>query len=244
MKEQLQLLVELQDVDIKIGQLREKIAKGPAKIEKIQAELSAFEEKVNEEAVKLDELEKQRRGLELELKEGEERVQKSKENLMHIKSNKEYKAVLKEIGTLEKANHEIETRVLLCMDDSEKANAVFAEKKRDVSERKADAETQKKQVEEEIRTYEQELASVRGLREQLVGRIDEKVFKKYEEVRQCVGIVGVARVENAVCHGCHMNIPAQMYNELQKFDSIRLCPHCQRIMIYDKKEEGLSEQPK
>ncbi|NJL58289.1 MAG: hypothetical protein HC887_00235 [Desulfobacteraceae bacterium] len=53
----------------------------------------------------------------------------------------------------------------------------------------------------------------------------------YLKVRQRVGNLAVASVSNAVCSGCNMNIPAQLYNELHRFDSLRYCPFCRRIII-------------
>ncbi len=240
MEKQFQLLAELQDIDIKIDQLRKNINKMPLKIEKVQAGFNAFEEKVKDEAAKLDKLEKERRSYELELKESESRIVKSKENLMNIKSNKEYKAALKEIAAIEKANRKIEDRILLCMEDIEKADAVRAEQKREMAGRKDDLEIQKKEIEEEIQQDERNLASITESRNQLIGRIDQKLVKKYNQIQERGKTLAIARVTNAVCFGCNMNIPAQMYNELQKFDSTRLCPHCKRIMYY-KKEEELSE---
>ncbi len=236
MEKQFQLLAELQDIDIKIDQLRENITKEPLKIEKLQAEFTAFEKKVKDEAAKLDKFEKERRSCEIELQEGEARIGKSKENLMNIKSNKEYKAALKEIAAIEKANKKIEDRMLLCMEDIEKADAVLAEKKKEISEREDDLKTQITEIEKEIRRDEQKLASRKKTRNQLVGKIDEELVRRYDQIQKNGRTLAVARVNNAVCHGCNMNIPAQIYNELQKFDSIKLCPNCRRIMIYCKEE--------
>jgi hypothetical protein len=43
----------------------------------------------------------------------------------------------------------------------------------------------------------------------------------------------LARARDSVCLGCHMNIPPQVYNELQRFDSLKLCPFCNRILYWD-----------
>jgi predicted nucleic acid-binding Zn-ribbon protein len=236
LEKQLQLLAELQEIDIKIEQLRKNIIQKPLKIEKLRAEFKAFERKIEDEAAKQDKLEKERRSCELELKEGEARIVKSKENLMNIKSNKEYKAVLKEIAAIEKANRKIEDGILLCMENIEKAEAGLAEKKREVAGRKDDLEAQYKEIEDDIHQDEQRLASIMESRNQLIGRIDQEPVKKYNQVQERGRTPAIARVKNAVCFGCNMNIPAQLYNELQKFDSIRFCPHCRRIMYYKKEE--------
>ncbi|MBW2645474.1 MAG: hypothetical protein JRE23_04720 [Deltaproteobacteria bacterium] len=236
MEKQLQLLAELQEIDIKIEQLRKNITQKPLKIEKLRAEFNAFERKIEDEAAKQDKLEKERRSCELELKEGEARIVKSKENLMNIKSNKEYKAAVKEIAAIEKANKKIEDRILLYMEDIEKAEAGLAEKKREVAGRKDDLEAQCKEIEDDIHQDEQQLASIMESRNQLIGRTDQELVKKYNQVQERGVMLAVARVKNAVCFGCNMNIPAQLYNELQKFDSIRFCPNCRRIMYYKKEE--------
>jgi hypothetical protein len=44
----------------------------------------------------------------------------------------------------------------------------------------------------------------------------------------------LAPARNSVCMGCHMNIPPQMFNELQRYDSLKLCPFCNRILYWDK----------
>ncbi len=47
----------------------------------------------------------------------------------------------------------------------------------------------------------------------------------------------VQGVTDAVCQGCHMNIPPQMYNELQREDSLKMCPSCERIIYWQRIDE-------
>ncbi|RLB78229.1 MAG: hypothetical protein DRH24_14815, partial [Deltaproteobacteria bacterium] len=37
-------------------------------------------------------------------------------------------------------------------------------------------------------------------------------------------------VKDALCHGCNVNLPPQLYNELFLGDSLKFCPNCQRII--------------
>jgi predicted nucleic acid-binding Zn-ribbon protein len=55
------------------------------------------------------------------------------------------------------------------------------------------------------------------------------------------GGIAISQVVNATCSGCNMNIPPQMYNELQKRDSLKFCPNCERI-IYWKNGDGVPAQ--
>ena len=46
--------------------------------------------------------------------------------------------------------------------------------------------------------------------------------------------LAVAPVQNGTCQGCNMNIPPQLFNQLQRGDSIELCATCNRIIYWDK----------
>jgi predicted nucleic acid-binding Zn-ribbon protein len=240
LEKQFELLEELQGIDIQIEQLRRNITDKPLEIEKAETEFNAFVEASQEETAKLDMLKKERRSCECDLKEGEAKIAKSNENLMNIKSNKEYKAALKEIASFEKANKEIEDRILLCMENIEMARIRLTEKEREISERKEALEKEKKQIVQEIRHDEQQLASMMERRNQSVAKIDQELIKQYDQLQKRGRILVVARAKNAVCLGCNMSIPPQLYNEIQVFDSIKLCPYCQRILYYKQEDESVT----
>jgi hypothetical protein len=48
----------------------------------------------------------------------------------------------------------------------------------------------------------------------------------------------VAPVVDAVCQGCHLNIPWQLFNELHRFDELTFCPHCRRIIFCQEEEKA------
>ena len=62
---------------------------------------------------------------------------------------------------------------------------------------------------------------------------------EYQLIKQGDGIA-IVDVKNAVCQGCNMNIPPQMYNELQRDISLKYCPSCERIIFWQD-QNGRSE---
>ena len=71
--------------------------------------------------------------------------------------------------------------------------------------------------------------------------IDAGLLATYNNVKSLQSnAIGIVAVADAVCQGCNMNIPPQMYNELQRGDSLKKCPNCDRI-IYWKDENKRSE---
>jgi predicted nucleic acid-binding Zn-ribbon protein len=48
--------------------------------------------------------------------------------------------------------------------------------------------------------------------------------------------IAIVLVKNEGCQGCYVNIPPQMYNEVQKNNEIILCPNCHRILYWENKD--------
>jgi predicted nucleic acid-binding Zn-ribbon protein len=63
-------------------------------------------------------------------------------------------------------------------------------------------------------------------------RVKPDVLRRYGTIRMRRGLAVVA-VSNGTCLGCHMNIPPQLYNQLQRADAILTCPQCHRIIYWD-----------
>jgi predicted nucleic acid-binding Zn-ribbon protein len=48
--------------------------------------------------------------------------------------------------------------------------------------------------------------------------------------------LAVVSVWKEVCNGCHMNLPPQLYIELQKSFELHSCPNCNRIIYWYNQE--------
>ncbi|MFH1077039.1 MAG: C4-type zinc ribbon domain-containing protein [Pseudomonadota bacterium] len=233
MKEQFDLLEILQALDLSIARLVERIAELPMRIQAIKAEYNMQEAELEECEAELKELERQRKELGSELEASEAKVKKSKENLMHIKTNREYKVSLGEIASIEKVCSGKEDAVLLLMEDIDKAKKRLTEKRISVAKEEGILKEQIAEIETDISNSQQELSDVEARRAELVVRINQDIIAKYNVIQKRIGVFVAAEVkEGGVCGGCHINIPPQMYNELQRLDSIKTCPHCSRLIYY------------
>ena len=52
--------------------------------------------------------------------------------------------------------------------------------------------------------------------------------------------LAMAEARQGACLVCHIHIPPQMYNELQRVDRLKNCPNCERIIYWDE-EQSRSE---
>ena len=77
-------------------------------------------------------------------------------------------------------------------------------------------------------------------RQTLLEALPGDLVRRYETIREKRNGIAVISVWKEVCNGCHMNIPPQMYIELQRSQELRTCPNCHRI-IYWRNEASVGE---
>lgn len=234
MREQISILVRLQAIDSDIRETEKRLGKVDGEKAALDLELKALESSIKEKVSIGEEYQKTFRSLESDANMNLPKITKSKEKLTSVKTNKEYQALLKEIEDLKTANSEIEDQMLEILEQSESAEAQLREKKHQFESVKKRVTEEKAAIAlaaEEDRTR---LAELQVDFQTVLETVNPDILKAFKTVRSRVGNLAVAKVEDAVCAGCHMNIPPQMYNELQRFESLMHCPQCQRI-IYSSK---------
>lgn len=82
----------------------------------------------------------------------------------------------------------------------------------------------------QIATVEEELRAARQQRPQLLVGIDPPLLREYERIFSFRHGLAVVAVADAVCQGCRMRLPLQLYLDLQRAPRLTFCPHCHRIM--------------
>ena len=242
---ELSRLIDVQEIDKVIQEVTQGLAKLP---EELKAGEAALEELKAVHAARLQELEDlkaQRRDTEAEMADMEEGIKNSRQRLMEIKSNIEYKAMLKEIAFKEDQRDQRETRILQFMDLMETQNRLIAEQIGQMEEQEATLVQQRQEVAVQVKKLQQELAELEERRKKVRKAVPAPLMKRYEFIRQRRNSSAVCPVHEGVCLGCHMNILPQQFIDLQKGLEILQCPHCQRILYWadEMGEAGAANQP-
>jgi len=229
---ELSKLIDVQEIDKVIQEVTQGLARLP---EELKAGEAALEELKAAHAARLQELENlkaQRRDTELEMAEMEEGIKNSRQRLMEIKSNIEYKAMLKEIAFKEDQRDQRETRILQFMDLMETQNRLMAELAEQIEEQEATLVQQRQEVAVQVAKMQEELAELEERRKKVRKAVPAPLMKRYEFIRQRRNSSAICAVHEGVCLGCHMNILPQQFIDLQKGLEILQCPHCQRILYW------------
>ncbi|MGD8366306.1 MAG: C4-type zinc ribbon domain-containing protein, partial [Desulfobacterales bacterium] len=229
-KEQIEILVELQTIETERFQLQRRLEKEPDKLRILDEDLAARGGVLEAEEMGLADLKKDYRTCEADLQINGERIKKLQERLRSVKTNREYQATLKEIDDLKAKNSAIEDRMIEALDRLEDSDRQMTEKKAELDRFAAQTREEKAVIEQEIAEARARLEVLEEQRKQTAGGLDAGLMRTYQRIRARGVTVAIAPVVSAVCQGCNMNIPPQMFNELQRFDSLKLCPFCERII--------------
>lgn len=238
---ELNRLIDLQEIDKLILEVTEDLARLPRELEEQSLRL---EELQTEQAGLLQEresLQKQRRELEGEISSLEAGIKSSRQRLMQIKSNLEYRAMLKEIAFKEDQRDQKETQVLELLDQIEAKSQAIALQDQRLKELEQFLRRRQGEIQAEIRSLKDKLAGLEERRQLLRQELPPMLLQRYEFIRQRYNSTTVTEVRQGVCLGCHMNILPQQYIDLQKGLEILQCPHCQRILYWLGEEE--EEEP-
>ncbi len=242
-KEQIWLLVEFQETGIQKDIALAKLSGAPSKLAALDNELATFQAALDELETRSGELKKKYRENESEVRSEQSREKKKQEQLRAVKTNKEYQSMLKEIADLKKKISGMEDEMLLILDEQEHLESALAQKRKEKESLISKVEGDRQAIERELESFRKKAAELGERMNEIGKKIDGRLFGKYAWVQGRVGRTAIVPVKRAVCQGCHLNIPPQMFNELQRCDKLEFCPHCQRIIYWNDGSEQSWRSP-
>ncbi len=232
-QEQITSLVKLQKIEIETSSIKKQLSTVDQRIEVLDKKLLDFNQTIEEQKSLINELNEKYRTYESDLQMHLDRRKKSEAKLSSVKTNKEYQSSLKEIDDLENINSKIEDDMIEFLDRIEEAENVLKAKTTEFSELETQMKTEKEIIQKEAEEGRHRLGNLDAEWETVSGDIKAEVLATYNQIKENQAYkIGIVAVKDAVCQGCHMNIPPQMYNELQRGDSLKRCPLCERIIYW------------
>jgi predicted nucleic acid-binding Zn-ribbon protein len=241
LKEQIKILIDLQDCDIRIGELVSKKEEGPIRIRGLMEELKVLEGQFEEELNRLEACKKGRKEVEQKIEDLESRAVKSAIKLDNVKSNKEYQAALKEIDALKREKTNLEDRAIEIMEEIEDLETEHTAGKKRIKEFKGRVEQDRENVAKELKALERDLEMLEKERGQFCQAVDAELLGRYSSLRKNNSGFAVSPVIKGVCQTCHIGIPTQEFNELIKGEGLMACPNCLRIIYWGEDKQLQAE---
>ena len=225
-------LAALQEID---RQQREKtvlVEELEAEVADLEGRLARQREATQAIRAERDQLEARRRELEAQLYDEEAKIKDRRMRLNRVRNEKELQALRREIEVSKEANQLMEEEVLRLLESVEALNASTAEAERALAELEGQATTKAAEQRARIEQVRLEVASEHQNRARMAAALDASLLQKYEQIFKRRGGTAVVEVRSGTCQGCHMHLPPQFFNELQRSRDVRLCPNCHRILFW------------
>jgi len=232
-KEQLIRLVRIQELVDTVRRAERVLAAAPGKIEEIEnhfrernAEYVAIRDRFNEL-----ELDRKTRGEELEVLE-ESKI-KYTDDLMRVKNQKEYAAMLKEIDGVKAQISEHEDAILRDMEEIEKLAGELATHKEHIAQEREAVAAEIKSVEgasNEARETIEELTAQRREFEQGLSRSLLASVRRLEEKRRGVFL---SRALDGTCQSCFVRVRPQVFQEIKLATAVHSCSNCRRYLFFE-----------
>jgi uncharacterized protein len=235
--DELVTLLEIQKLDQKIERLDQRLAEVPVGIEAVEADLQKKRARLDAAVARIQESDKKKKKLEADIEDGKARATKLDGQLMSVKTNQEYRAMLSQIATIRGQSSDKETEILMLMEQLDELNA---EKSEAATEFKTFEATAKVEIDERkahgsVLDRDRQEAAQR--RTELAASLEAKLSSLYEKIRRKWGNNVIVQLDGEICMGCHLSLRPQHANFVKEGKEIYTCEYCYRILYYPEKDK-------
>lgn len=235
-------LLKLQSLDLQIEKLRLRETEIPKQKSKYDIHKKRLEDELKSS-------ENRHKGLMLEQRECEGDIAakqadiKKKENqLLAVKKNEEYQALLHEMEMHKKQIGIKEERIIAIMMELDEAKSCLEEDRKRIGAEQEEIGAECAKIDGELSVAITERKALEAQRAPLAAEIDPAMLGKYERIRKAKKTgPAIVPLHGESCSGCFMKITAQHVNEILAGDKFMPCNHCGRL-VYDESMFGKAAQ--
>ena len=236
MREQLKLLESLQQVDADLHEKEQALSSLPAKLKSLKEDVSRVELMLQKEQLQLDDSQRLRAELDGGIKANQDQLNKSKGKLTQVRTSKEYMATQREMEATRKSNQEREDELLKLMEAIQASEQSIAVHTEELGALQGHVQEEEAETQDKISALSLEVEKLKAARDKMAKGIRHDVLAKYNAIRNRRGNA-VVPARSGVCTGCHMKLPPQLFNIMQRETSIEYCPSCRRIVYFEAEQQ-------
>jgi len=173
-----------------------------------------------------------RRALEKDVAAVQTRLTRYKDQLMEVKTNREYHAMQHEIETAQGEVKKIEDQMLELMLAADEINATLQAAETGLKSCEQQITRERAELDVQLKEAGESLESTLSERKTLAAEIPPKVLEQYEQVAKSRKGVAVAQAKDGFCVECHVRLRPMVYAEVRHNNTLVQCDSCQRFLYF------------
>jgi hypothetical protein len=228
----LERLIRLQRLETSTEEARRTIADQPQRILDLDRRLEEARALVASAKHRVTESQTIRRNEERELATVQSRLTRYKDQLLEVKTNREYQAMQHEIAAAQAEVSRHEDRILERMLELDELTREVKQAESNLVKVQSEVIAERAALEEQARQLETLLSKAASTRASLVAEISPPLIATFDNVARGRKGVAVAEAREGHCTLCHVRLRPQVFNEIRRNDAIIQCDSCQRILYF------------
>lgn len=231
-------LLELQQLDLKIEGLLQRETSIPQQKNKFNIQRERLEHELDTSELRVKNLQLEQRQAEGEIEQRQTQIRKYDGQLLSIRKNEEYQALLHEIDMEKKQVALREERILNIMIELDEARDLLEEDRKRIATERAQIDAECAEIDAELEEAVKKRQELEAQRTQLCAQVNPGMYARYERIRKAKKSgPAVVPLMDEYCGGCHMKVLPQIVNEILD-DKVHSCQHCGRLLYNPEKHSA------
>jgi predicted nucleic acid-binding Zn-ribbon protein len=232
MNSDLQHLITLQDLELAAERLRRRIGELPGAREALEARVAERTSAVAAVKERLAANRAARQEIEKDLAAVQSRLSKYKDQLMSVKTNKEYQAMQTEIAVAEQNVRSQEDRLLDRMEETDALTAELKAAEGALKTEQSAVARETQALDAERVTDEAELTRLGEQRASVARALSAPALSLFEHVARHRKGLALSEARDGHCTQCHVRLRPQVYNDVRRNETLIQCESCSRILYF------------
>jgi uncharacterized protein len=241
-EKQLTTLYTLQLIDKKLDNLRNVRGELPMEVKDLEDEIIGLETRIENIESTIDEGKKSIEERKTKINEANTLILKYENQQMHIKNNREYVAISKEMELQKLEIMASEKKMKEYKAEIHEKEAQKKTSSKELQEKKKDLVDKENELKEIIGETEKEEENIKKVRNSAEKEIEERLLKAYHKIRNnYTNGLAVVPIERDACGGCFSQVPPQRQLDVKLHMKIIVCENCGRILVDPELADKISQ---
>lgn len=234
MNQELEYLVQLQEIDLRIREQELAQEQYPAAVTELEQAIAKAKSILDNAAKKLQKAESEKKTFEDQIENAKSHLEKSQERLNSIKTNREYDAVHAEIEAQKNLLNNAETKRKNLGEEIQKMQSNVENSTAEYERIKSENEPQIADLKAKIGAIDSNIAEITKERDLVLPKISKQYLRTYDLIRKKrKNGKAISTVNTRTCGICFKVLEPQLINEVKRGIKMILCQNCGSILVWN-----------